>query len=184
MITGAGCARDRRSAQWRVRKTQKGSGLVEYAIVLTAFLLMFFGIVDFSRAMYAYHFVSSAARDAARWAAVNGYFCGSNGDNTCSSPADYAAIRTYVTDHLPLGIDSTKVTFPAGSSSIPFTHDSNSPTICSSTVTINGTSTGPFPNYPGCTVQVQVNYAFNFIAPIVNRNSITLSSTSEMVIVH
>ena len=39
-------------------------------------------------------------------------------------------------------------------------------------------------NAPGCTVEVQVQYQFSFIVPLVRTNPITLSSTSEMIITH
>ena len=44
-------------------------------------------------------------------------------------------------------------------------------------------------NDPGCTVEVNVSYKFSFIFPLVYKpfsstGTITLSSTSEMVIVH
>jgi hypothetical protein len=76
----------------------------------------------------------------------------------------------------PPGIDTTKVsvtpTWPVQTSS---------PTICSAAV--NGVG-GPFPNYPGCTVQVQVQYTFNYIFPIISTSPLTLTSTSEMIIAH
>jgi hypothetical protein len=55
-----------------------------------------------------------------------------------------------------------------------------SPLICSQAVG----GVGPFDNYPGCTVEVQVSYKFNFIFPLVRTTPVTLSSSSEMVIVH
>ena len=40
------------------------------ALTITFLCSILFGIVDCGRMMYAYHFVSSAARDASRWASV------------------------------------------------------------------------------------------------------------------
>jgi Flp pilus assembly protein TadG len=165
----------------RSRRTQAGSNLVEYAFVLTIFLMMIFGIIDFSRALYSYHYLSNAARDATRWAAVNGYTC--NSDSSCngtggmnSGPASATQIQTYVTNHIAPALDSTKLTPTA-----TFTHDANSPTICTSAVSGLG---GPYNNYPGCTVTVQVSYDFSFLTPLVSNKTLTLSSTSEMVIAH
>jgi hypothetical protein len=37
---------------------------------------------------------------------------------------------------------------------------------------------------PGCEVQVQVRYNFNFLVPFVHSSSVTMSSTSQMIIAH
>ena len=152
-------------------KNECGSGLVEYAIVFTIFMTMLLGIADFGRAMYAYHFVSSAARDATRWAAVNGANC--TQDGSCAAPATTTTIQDFV-KNAPAGIDPTKITV---NPTWPFLLNS-SPTVCSTT-----------PNAPGCTVRVQVQYAFSFAVPIVGKlinggNPITLSSTSQMLVIH
>ncbi|MFY9691726.1 MAG: TadE/TadG family type IV pilus assembly protein [Candidatus Acidiferrales bacterium] len=145
-------------------RRQDGSTLIEFALTLTMFLLMLFGIVDFGRALYAYHFVSNAAREATRWAAVNGSNCG----DSCDAPATPAAVQNFVAQITPAGIDSTKIT-----TSAHWIAEPNSPPICQSDA-----------ESPGCTVEVEVSYAFNFLAPIVHQGAITLSSTSEMVIAH
>ena len=56
---------------WKL-KGEDGNGLVEYALVLMFLMSMLLGIVDFGRALYSYHFLSNAAREATRWAAVRG----------------------------------------------------------------------------------------------------------------
>ena len=48
---------------------EEGSTLVEFAFVFMLLVTMVLGIMDFSRALYAYHFVAGAARQATRWAA-------------------------------------------------------------------------------------------------------------------
>jgi Flp pilus assembly protein TadG len=161
-------------------KSQEGSSLVEFALIFLVLMTMILGIIDFCRAAYAYHFVSNAAREATRWAAVNGETCG--GDGSCngtapmnSGPASDTDIQTYVTNLIPPGIDSTKVT-----TTPTWPVQANGPTICSAAVG----GLGPYKNYPGCTVEVQVSYAFSFIFPLVRTGTLTLSSSSEMVIVH
>jgi Flp pilus assembly protein TadG len=151
-------------------KNECGSGLVEYAIVFVIFMTMLLGIADFGRAMYAYHFVSSAARDATRWAAVNGANCAQDG--SCAAAASTASIQNFV-KNAPAGIDPTKITV---NPTWPIL--ANSPTVCSTTQ-----------NAPGCTVRVQVQYAFSFAVPIVGKlvnsgNPLTLSSTSQMLVIH
>jgi Flp pilus assembly protein TadG len=161
----------------RKLKGEDGNNLVEYALVFMFFMSMLLGIVDFSRALYSYHFLSNAAREATRWAAVNGAACGapssSNpaGDNSCNGvggmnngPASESDIQTYVTKITPPGVDSTKLTTTA---SWP-----GSGAVCSVV------------NNPGCPVDVQVSYNFTFVVPFIRTTPLTLSSTSEMIIVH
>ncbi|MGA7063812.1 MAG: TadE/TadG family type IV pilus assembly protein [Candidatus Acidiferrales bacterium] len=165
---------------------------MEFALIFLVLMTMILGIIDFCRAAYSYHFVSEAAREATRWAAVNGATCGAApaGDNSCNGtapmnngPASASDIQTYVTNLAPPGID-TSSTGCGGSAclatSASWTPVANGPTICSAAV--NGV--GPYPNYPGCTVEVEVSYTFNFIFPLVRTGTLTLSSTSEMVIAH
>ena len=49
-----------------MRPTSRGQGLVEFALILPVLILIFMGIVDFGRAIYAYNSVSNAAREGAR----------------------------------------------------------------------------------------------------------------------
>lgn len=155
---------------------------MEFALIVLVLMTMILGIIDFCRAAYTYHFVSEAAREATRWAAVNGATCGPPpaGDNSCNGtapmnngPASPTDIQTYVTNLTPPGIDSTKITTTA-----TWPVQANGPTVCSTTE-----------NSPGCTVEVTVSYSFSFIFPLVykvfsSNGTITLSSTSEMIIVH
>jgi Flp pilus assembly protein TadG len=162
---------------FRQLKGDCGSGLVEYAIVFVLFMTMILGIVDFGRALYTYHFLSNVTRDATRWAAVNGADCGPppNGDNSCNGqgymdtrPATEPDVQTYVTNHTPPGIDTTKLT-----TTVTWPVSTDSPAICAKT-----------PNAPGCTVQVQTSYVFSFLFAYVHKTTITMSSTSGMIIAH
>jgi Flp pilus assembly protein TadG len=146
---------------------EEGTDLVEFAIVFLLLMTLLFGIAGFGHALYAYHFVSNMAREATRWAAVNGSTCAT--DSSCTAPATPTDITTFVTNHTPLGIDPKQITVtptwnPAGS---------NGPTTCSTTS-----------NAPGCTVEVQVSYNFQFIFPLIQTGVLPLSSSSEMVISH
>lgn len=180
-------------------RADEGASLLEYAIVCILSLVMMFGIMDFGRALYTYHFVSHAAREATRWAAVNGSTCNADagGTNpgsctapvTCSggtctactsgcAPASLADIQNYVQMITPAGIDPNQVTTtPTSVIGTKCTSDAKpsgcTPAICTNTW-----------NAPGCTVQVQVSYNFGFLVPLVHNGSITLSSTSQMVIAH
>ena len=191
-------------------KVDDGSGLLEYAIIFILFMMMLLGVVGFGQLLYSYHFVSHAAREAARFAIVNGETCnndavaasggsgGSPGSCTapvsCSSgscsectsscaPATSSDIQNYVKMITPGGINSGGVTTTAVCGTSDTSVCSTSvPTICTSAV---GTpAVGPYANYPGCAVEVQVQYTFNFVFPLIRNSAITLTSTSQAVIAH
>jgi len=179
-------------------KTEDGTTLVEFAFVCLLFLAMLFGICEFGVVLYTYHFVSHAAKSAARWAAVNGSTCST--DSSCNGtlpmncepvgPTTAADVQAYVTGRggnctqpgiTPGGIDVSKVYVTAS-----WPVQSGSPAICATTA-----------NSPGCTVEVTVCYDYKFIFPLMPKGSsakcpgssttgasLTLSSTSEMIIAH
>ncbi len=66
-------------------------------------LTMLFGIAAFGQALYSYHFVAHAAREATRWASVNGANCAA--DSSCKAPAAQSDVQTYVSNLIPPGID-------------------------------------------------------------------------------
>ena len=155
---------------------EDGSNLIEYAITLTLYLLLLFGIVDFSRALYAYHFVAHAAREGARWAMVNGSTCHDDPDApSCpyANGASLSDVTTHITNFVPPGIVSGQITVSACGVNGGGECAASSGGVCAGTV-----------NAPGCVVAVTVQYPFTFIAPIVHVGSITMSSTSQMIIAH
>lgn len=69
-------------------RNDHGSALVEFAATSMLFFMFVFGIVEGSRAIYAYHTLSSVAREGTRFAAVRGA-----GSGRMTTEAD---VRTYV----------------------------------------------------------------------------------------
>lgn len=177
-------------------RTQRGAALVEYAFIVIIFFSVLFGISGFGHALYVYHAINNSAKEGARWAIVNGYLCGTNnpgGDGTCdgtngmnNGPATTTDIQNYVTARLPAGLQSSNAVVNA-----QFLHPSGSPPACTTAV---GTLPAAEPNYPGCTVQVTIAYAYNFIFPLVPATAsktapctqigFCMTSTSEMIIAH
>jgi Flp pilus assembly protein TadG len=149
----------------RKLKGEDGNNLIEYALVFMFLMSMVLGIVDFSRALYTYHFLSDAAREATRWAAVRGSTCLIDG--SCTAEALQGDIQTYVKSITPPGVNP------------------NPPDL---TTTASWTGTGPNclndTHSPGCPVEVQVSYQFKFVVPFIRSTPLTLSSSSEMIIVH
>jgi Flp pilus assembly protein TadG len=168
----------------RQLKGDSGDALVEYAIVFLLFMTMIMGTIDFGRALYTYHYLSNVTRDAARWAAVNGSACG--GDSSCNGqgymdtrPATQSDVQTFITNQTPPGIDTSKLT-----TTVTWPISTDSPATCATTQ-----------NSPGCTVKVQLSYAFSFVSPLVSKvipatacgsttANLCLNSTSEMIISH
>ena len=184
---GTQCHGDDPAAGLYRLKGECGSALIEFALVLIIFLTLLLAIMGFGQVLYAYHFVSSAAKSAARWAAVNGYTCGPTAvagtpfDGSCNGtggmnngPAKASDIQSYVATMAPPGITSASTRLVTNAS---WPTQPNGPTVCKTAAT---------QNMPGCTVQVQVSYIFNFVFPMIgySLSSVTLSSTSEMVVVH
>jgi len=182
------------------RRRDRGASLVEYAVILILFLSLIFGISGFGHALFAYHFVNEAAKEATRYAAVKGSTCANDADggscqasNSASGtagPTSQTDITTYVTSITPPSIDSSEVTVTA---TWP---GPDSPPLCFHSITLkDGTVVPKLPNEsPGCTAQVTVAYPYNFVFPLLpsvstttapcKKPGICMSSTSEMFISH
>jgi Flp pilus assembly protein TadG len=161
---------------------ERGSALVEFALVSVLVLFpLIFGIVDFARAAYAYHYVSFAAREATRWASVRGAQCTNSLPAPCAATSGAGGtVDAYVRSTVPAGfyVDSNACVATAGC--LLITTDwagapagTNAPSSCSG---------GGGSNSPGCAVSVTVQYVFGFDLPFLPAATINMSSTSQMVI--
>ena len=156
----------------RFAKEDEGGSMIEFTISVTVLLMLLFGIVDLSRALYIDHFVSGAAREAARYAMVRGssfnnVTCSTTSTTSCT--ATQTAIKSYVQSLAPTGVSTANLTVQA-------TWPGTSPNgnNCVSAVTPN--------NGPGCTVRVVVTDAFTFAVPYFPVAGLNLSSTSTVAI--
>ncbi len=61
----------------QTRRTKKGQGLVEFALVAPILLMMVFGIVDFGWMVFNFSQLTNAMREAVRYGSVNGFGGGS-----------------------------------------------------------------------------------------------------------
>lgn len=166
------------------REGERGSTLIEFALVATVALTMIFAVIDFSRAAYAYHFVSDAARQATRWASVHG-------NSSCSTYPSQCKINTpgpvwtYVGTLAPAGLYVCCPNCAVNCSSGPgyLQVSASWPGTAGSGIPTGNTSCNPSPNdNPGCAVQVTVQYTYGFMLPFMPHSNITMSSTSEMLI--
>lgn len=141
-----------------MRHAERGSSMVEFAIAALALLLFVFGILEFGRALYAYHTISNAARLGSRWAIVRGASCAAPLDHCQATSAD---VQTYTRTQIFALLDPSQLNvtanWPGG----------------------NGCAAGS--NARGCPVTVTVSYQFGFILPFISA-TVPLSSTSQMTI--
>ncbi|MGH7984789.1 MAG: TadE/TadG family type IV pilus assembly protein [Candidatus Binataceae bacterium] len=151
-----------RATKLRQAHAQGGAGALaraqssaEFALVAVVFLILVFGTIDLSRALYAYDFVCYAARNAIRFASLNG--------SGSPNPAVTSDIQNLVMG-LANGLSAT--------AQCPATAVSD---LCA-------TTTWTPDNNPGSTVTIRVDYVFGPLAPFLPAGALTLSSTAQLVV--
>ena len=141
----------------------RGNALTEFAFMMPILLMGMFGVIDFGRALYSYHFVSDAAREATRWASVRGKDC--IPPQTSCNPQE-EDIQEYVASIAPPGINTSSQTLDVDASWF-----------------VKPGSSVPCPDeHSGCVVQVHITYSFTFIFPFLPNSTYPMQSTSQMVI--
>jgi Flp pilus assembly protein TadG len=170
---------------------EDGASLVEMAIASAIYLSLFFGIVEFSLALYSYNFVSDAAREATRYAVIRG-------TNSCTPNPSFPNCNL-----LPTSITST--TDPTANPVLAYIDSLNYPglspsnlsatvtwwvatqnaagntswtTACTGSVDSNGNPC----NAEGNAVKVVVTYKFPLSIPWLPASTLRVSSTSQMMI--
>lgn len=155
----------------RLAQDESGSSLIEFALSLSILLAVLFGIMEFSLALYAQHYVANAARDATRYAMVRGSSwsstpCASTSSLNCM--ASNSDITNYVKSTAPGGLTVSKIIV---TTSWPGASPSGS--TCDTTDGANS---------PNCMVRVTVSYAFNFMLPFLPQDAMVFTSTSAVAI--
>src|SRR5258707_15617528 len=144
----------------------RGNALTEFALILPLVLTCIFGVIEFGRALYTYHFVSNAAQEATRWASVRGKKCTAYAQACPANLPD--DVQDFVASIAPAGIDK-----------------SPSKLVVAADFVVPPGKTNPcntVRNNPGCAVQVQVTYNFKFVLPFLPTSTYPMKSTSEMII--
>jgi Flp pilus assembly protein TadG len=150
----------------RLRGEKDGGTLVEFALTISTLLTLVFVIMQLCMALYMYGMISETAREATRWAIVRGSTCVSGSGTSCTTTT--TAITTYAKSlGFPnIGGGTLNVTpsypdtFPAGGANAG---QSN----C---------------NAPGCRILVTATYTVAISIPLVPKNNIPLTTSSEMYI--
>jgi Flp pilus assembly protein TadG len=146
----------------------EGATLVEFALSCSVLVMMLFGIVEVSLAVYSYDFVSEAARDGARYAIVRGTRC--TGMPDCNATSDQ--IQTHVRSLNYPAIDTSNLTVTA----TWYQAATAPPNMTWSTCTATPC------NVEGNAVKVVVQYPFQLSIPFWPGATINLSNSSQMVI--
>lgn len=150
---------------------QRGTTIVETALVMIALLVVLFGIMDFGRAMYTYHLVNNAARIGARFAIVHGGNCThsvTGSADTWPCPATADEIANYVSrQSVLMGLGDLPT--DAVQTSYEFVPSCN-----------GGVNAAPN-NQQGCAVTVTVSYEYDFLLPFMP-TKLNISSNSRMLI--
>jgi Flp pilus assembly protein TadG len=151
-----------------------GSALVEMAISAALIFALFFGIIEFGFALYAYQYVDEAARGLTRYAIVNGSSC--TAMPNCGFTDSGATLQTYArTNYTYPGLDLTKVTVTNTWYSPVLNTDG---TVKSWSACASGTGC----NKPGDLIKVTVSYPYLLSIPFWRQTTLNVSSTSSMVI--
>jgi Flp pilus assembly protein TadG len=141
---------------------------------MSVLMMLVFGVIDCSRALYTYHFVSLAAQEGARYAIVRGedwpLSCATATSFSCQASA--ANIKTYVQSLATPGITAANITV--------------TPTWPQ--LTVNGAATGcnstTTQAKEGCLVKLQVSYTYHFFLPYLPTGGIPMTATSEQAIAY
>jgi Flp pilus assembly protein TadG len=145
--------------------TFRGTALTEFALILPFLLTGIFGVIEFGRALYTYHFVSDAAREASRWASVRGNDCTGYPQACPANPS--RDVPNYVKSIAPPGVDTSSLKLLVESS---WVKPPGNTAACRRL------------GDPGCAVRVQVTYNFSFVLPFLPKGTFPMRSTSEMII--
>ena len=134
--------------------------MTEFALSVTAALTLLFAVMQVARVLYAYSWVSYAARAATRYAIVHG---------TNSSTPVQATASTNI-KNLVSGLAASQL----GAVTL------NCPVSAVNDLCIVPTFSPN--NKPGSTISVQVTYNFQYSIPLLTSQTLALTSTSKMVI--
>lgn len=149
------------SRRRRSRRRSGGQALLEFALVFPLIMLLFMGIVDLGRGIFAYNEISNAAREGTRTAIVN------------QDPTDVVARAA--AQAISLGIPTSGYTCPV------LDGPTTSPAGICVTFLKPDLSAVCSPLAVGCVADVNVKYTFTPVTPIISSlvGQLVLTSTSR-----
>lgn len=93
--------RQRNIPRLKGRRSERGTAMLEFAASIVLFLSILYGILGFGQALFAYHSLAEASREATRYAVVRGA--------NSSAPVTSDQVKTYVKGILP-GLNTNNIT--------------------------------------------------------------------------
>jgi Flp pilus assembly protein TadG len=147
------------SGQRRLARSERGTAVVEFALIAPLLFLLVFGIIEFGRILNSYNQLTQLAGQGARAAAVN-----RNPDGTAVGAASGTVDDTDCGNHL-YSIQCQLSKFYAKNDGLTNVHS----------CILGGTS---FPSV-GQPVTVKVTYRYNFIVGLFGLAHIDLTSTQS-----
>lgn len=150
---------------------EAGSALLETTLCLSLVLLLIFGIMECSLAVYTEHYVESAAASGARYATVrgstfSGTACATSSSYSCE--AGTSDILNYIQANAAPGIKASQI-----SVRVSWPGTTGATGACDN---LQGNDS------PGCLVTVTVSYPFTFMLPIPGNKAITFLASRSTVI--
>jgi hypothetical protein len=156
----------------RSRRRIRGQALVEFSLVAPLFFLLLFGIIEAGRFIFYYETLSSATREGARYAIVNGAnsdFVGCpTGPPAPGSPACDTAGNDVVAR-----VRQAAIGVPGAGISVD---------RCWWYTACDFGTHGDGDNARGATVTVAASYTYRSLIPLVPLPPITVSAESSLVI--
>jgi Flp pilus assembly protein TadG len=141
-------------------RSERGTAVVEFALIAPLLFLLVFGIIEFGRVLNAYNQVTQLAGQGARAAAVN-----RNPDGTA------IAASTGTVDDTGCGGQAYSIQCQLSS------YYAEKDALSNVHACILNTADNPLPTNPGQPVTVKISYQYHFITGLFGFAHITLSST-------
>ena len=152
----------RLSGSRRLARSERGTALVEFALIAPLLFLVVFGIIEFGRILNAYNQLTQLAGQGARAAAVN-----RNPDGTA------IAASSGTVDNADCGTRSYSIQCQLSK------YYAKNDGLTNVKACILNTASNPLPTNPGQPVTIKVTYRYNFIVGLFGIAHIDLSSTQS-----
>jgi Flp pilus assembly protein TadG len=123
---------------------QKGATLVEFAIILPVFIIIIFGIIEFSLLLYNKGIITHAAREGARVGVVYNFGTNSNINNRIPVNDIIDEVNIYIQNNL-------------------ISFNPSTPTIAVDNLDNNSLNNCPNPSASEERLRVRVNYNYSFL---------------------
>jgi Flp pilus assembly protein TadG len=147
----------------RLARSERGTAVVEFALIAPLLFLLVFGIIEFGRILNAYNQLTQLAGQGARAAAVN-----RNPDGTA------IAASSGTVDNLDCGGHSYSIQCQLSK------YYAKNDALSNVKACILNTAQNPFPTNPGQPVTVKVSYRYNFLVGLFGFAHVNLSSTQSV----